>query len=243
MKLRDILFEIKNLDLYTSEEWQEYVRCFSNSDRILDYIAKRTGSCQPSKDSLKSLLLRIKETEETVPLPIDLAISDKIIDQNYLSDPRIRVGITLGIVSGCYDLLHLGHIRGMVYAKQFLGRHKRPRLCILTLSDENIRAKKGNSRPTLNINERLEMICGIDCVDYAIPLREPNCLTVLEKVKPDYFFKARKDNAQAIVKQEMDLVESYGGKIVVFPPTHRRGFSTTKIIETIIKKDKHERGF
>ncbi|MBU2592013.1 MAG: hypothetical protein ABH867_00535 [Patescibacteria group bacterium] len=235
MKLKEILLGVRNLDLYTPEEWQEYISYFSSSNEILSYIAEQSANPQVPRDLSKSLLLRIKGGKGATSIPIDIGTSDKITDSNYLANPEVRARITLGIVSGCYDLLHLRHIRSVIYAKQFLRQYEHPRLCVLILSDENIGTKKGNSRPILNINERLEMICGINCVDYVIPLREPNCLTVLEKVKPDYFFKARKDNAQAIVKQEIDLVESCGGRVVIFPPASGRSFSTTKIIETVLK--------
>ena len=227
VKLKEILFEIHNLKFYSPEEQHEYISYFSQKEEILRYITEQT------RQTKNRILSRIKEGKGVTPIATDTSISNKITTSSHLSALRTTEKITLGIVSGCYDLLHLGHLRGLAYAKQLLERYPNPVLCALTLSDENIRIKKGDSRPILNLNERLEMICGVACVDYVIPLEEPNCLAVLETVKPDYFFKAERDTEQDIVRQEIGLVESSGGKVVVFPPDSGRSISTTEMIEAI----------
>ena len=235
MRLKEILCEVGNLDLYDPQEWQEYINSFTCGDEVLDVLAQ-----QPTRpvqqDVLSPLLLRIKEEKGETPVQADATLSDKIKSLSELSHPDIRSGITLGIVSGCYDLLHLGHIHAMLYAKQFLEQYENPKLEVLTLSDENIRAKKGESRPILNLNERLEMICGVSCVDYAHPLEDPNCLRVLETLQPNYFFKASADRSQEIVRREMELVESYGGTVIVFPPGHGRSRSTTHLIGEVMDR-------
>lgn len=231
MNLTDWLSEIKNLDAYLPAEWQEYVGYFAQAQP-----AECENQQQPAQPPSKSLAERIKCRKGAAPATPNMAISPKIVNADYLCGPELRSGITLGVVSGCYDLLHLGHVRSMFYAKKFLGFFPHPRLCALTLSDETIRDKKGAARPILDLNERLEMLCGVACVDYVIPLKEPNCLKVLEKTKPDYFFKATSDDMQGIVKMEVDLVESHNGAVVYFYGLQHRRMSTSSLIDMVLSK-------
>jgi D-beta-D-heptose 7-phosphate kinase/D-beta-D-heptose 1-phosphate adenosyltransferase len=226
MNLKQILLEIKNLDIYSPDEWEEYLSYFENMGKILPYCEENV-----SKDSPRTLFERIKNGQGANSENVNADISPKIISVAYLSEPKVRSPITLGVVSGSFDLLHIGHIRGFVFARQFLGQYSNPKLCALTLSDESISAKKGQSRPVLNLNERLAMLCGVRCIDYVIPLKEPNCLSVLEEIEPDYFFKASTDTIQDIVRMEISLVESGRGSVIFMPPSN--SISTTKLINIV----------
>ncbi|MBS3134027.1 hypothetical protein J4214_02235 [Candidatus Woesearchaeota archaeon] len=228
MEAREIIRDIKNLDVYSPEQFAEYLGYFRQNDGLLRYL-------QQTSNADNEIERRIQSGSGTIPIEPDYRLSEKVTRIHALNTERESA--VLGIVSGCFDLLHLGHIWGMTYAKQFLSQYPNPLLVALTLSDANIRTKKGKSRPVLNINERLDMICNVECVDYVIPLEEPNCLVVLEELKPDYFFKANTDRSQEIVRQEMKLVESYNGKIEVFPPRPDAEIkSTTKIIGSIVER-------
>ncbi len=228
MGIREIIRDIKHLSVYTPEQFAEYLGYFRQKDDILRYL-------QQASVTDNEIERRIQLRTGATPVEPDYSLSGRVTQANLLT--TLRKSATLGIVSGCFDLLHLGHTRCMAYAKQFLGRYPNPLLVALALSDANIRVKKGESRPVLNINERLEIVCNVECVDYAIPLEEPNCLAVLEKLKPNYFFKANADRSQEIVRREMELVESYGGKVEVFPHRPDAGVkSTTKMIESVVER-------
>jgi D-beta-D-heptose 7-phosphate kinase/D-beta-D-heptose 1-phosphate adenosyltransferase len=157
-----------------------------------------------------------------------------------LAAPGRYRGTTLGVVSGAFDLLHLGHIRGIAFARSFLEQRPNPKLCAMTLSDEHIRAKKGPGRPILNLSERLDMLSHIRHVDYVLSLEAPDCLSALGQLRPDFFFKDAGDRAQSIVGQEMELVESVGGKVVLFPES-TRVTSTSELVETIARRE--EKGY
>jgi len=225
MKHKEILYEIKSLGLYTTEEWKEY----------LSHFSIRNEDLTPVNNS-ESFLSRIKQGIGATPVVVDLLISPKIITIEDLSAKKLKEGLTLGVVSGCYDLLHLGHIRSMSFTKQYLSQYENPRLVALVLSDENIRIKKGVTRPVLDINERLEMICALDSVDFVIPLIYPNCLDALEKLRPNYFFKGSADRSQDIVRHEMELIEKNGGELVVFPKGQGKSRSTTTLINEALEK-------
>src|SRR3989344_1972866 len=229
MRAREIIRDIKNLGGYTPEQFAEYSGYFRQKDELLRYLQQATTA-------QNEIGRRIQTKVGAVPVNPDYSLSERVLKAPFLNESQ-RKSATIGVVSGCFDLLHLGHIRGMAYAKQFLSQYPNLLLVALTLSDVNIRAKKGESRPVLNINERLDMICSVCSVDYIIPLEEPNCLAVLGELRPDYFFKANADRSQEIVRQEMELVEAHGGKVVIFPPRpDAEAKSTTKIIESVVEK-------
>ena len=229
MRFREIMRDIRGLHAYTPELFSEYVSYFSEGNSILEYLLEQDA------DAVNSVAERIQAMQGASPVEPDYVLSNKILRNNLPAGVR-RETATLGIVSGCFDLLHLGHIRGISYAKQFLRQYPNPLLIALTLSDANIRTKKGKSRPVLNLNERLEMLCNVECVDYVIPLEEPNCLVLLNKLRPDCFFKAYTDRSQDIVRKEVELVEFYGGELVVFPARPDGVKSTTKLIESVVEK-------
>jgi len=226
MNPTEILRELRSLELYSPEEWEEYISNFSIKDNDFNYSAHQSDS----------FLSRIKQRKGAKPVVVDPKISIKITDPESLATQDFRDENTIGVVSGCYDLLHLGHVRSMAYAKQHLLQYENPKLVALVLSDENIRVKKGNNRPVLNLNERVGMICALNSVDYVIPLQYPNCLDALEKLRPDYFFKGNADRSQDIVRQEMELVESHGGNVIVFPKGQGRARSTTTLINEVLEK-------
>ncbi len=229
MKTKEIIRDIKRLEVYTPEQFAEYIGYFRQRNELLDYLTQVTTT--PNE-----IERRTQMGEGAGLVDLDYSLSRRVTSTDFLME-NLREGFILGIISGCFDLLHLGHVRGMAYARQFLNQYPNFLLVTLTLSDINIRAKKGEGRPVLNVNERLDMICNVECVDYVIPLQEPNCLTVLGELRPNYFFKANADRSQEIVRMEIELVESQGGNVVVFPSRPDAEVkSTTQIIESIVEK-------
>jgi bifunctional ADP-heptose synthase (sugar kinase/adenylyltransferase) len=233
MKFRELLLEIRNLDVYSAGAWEEYVEAFVHSEALERYLSQQPHG--PSR-----LLERIKGGRGADAVEADYALSAKVASADVLGRSENRCGLTLGMVSGSFDLLHLGHVKGIVFAKTYLAKYPNPRLCAAALSDESIRAKKGPGRPILNLNERLDLLCHVACVDHIVPLEEPNCLTVLDRLRPDFFFKSGADRAQPIVRQEIELVEGYGGAVIIFPPECETGMSTTGLIKVVL--DAYEKG-
>ncbi|MFH1586017.1 MAG: hypothetical protein ABIB79_04575, partial [archaeon] len=121
MNLKQILLEIKNLNVYSPEEWEEYIGYFLHSGDLAKYIVEESTHYQSPGDTSRSLISRILDNRGAEPQKVDTTISAKIVNTDYLS--QLRDKKILGIVSGAYDLLHLGHIRSMVYAKQYLEQY------------------------------------------------------------------------------------------------------------------------
>ena len=225
MEFRQLIREIRDLNVYTSEQWVEYLGCFEDEGlgRFLDgSLVNRYGL----------LVERIVSGAGAPPVAANPALPGLIRPEG-LASRRQDGGGTIGMVSGCFDLLHLGHVRGMRYAKEFLNEHGRGELYALTMTDENIRAKKGSGRPIMNLGERLTMMAAVRYVDRVAVLLQPNCLVAIRALRPDYFFKSKADRRQGIVSEEMRLVESLGGAVVLFPEAECPGKSTTQVIESI----------
>jgi D-beta-D-heptose 7-phosphate kinase/D-beta-D-heptose 1-phosphate adenosyltransferase len=225
MELIEILRELKIYGIYDEQQWVAYLNSFSDDVRrnptVNDVCLQR------------ELARRIRFGEHGPREKLDRSISPKIVTADYFSAKKVRSEIRLGVVSGSYDLLHLGHIKGMQYAKSELNRKNNAKLCALTLSDENIRLKKGPGRPVLNTNERLRMITAVRHIDYVILLEDPDCISMLQCLPVDCFFKAKDDMGNEILRQEVEAVRSGGGTLQLFPDRETRITSTTEIITKI----------
>ena len=226
MHLVEILRNIRDLHLYSAEDWEEYLSSFEGAEALRAHLAQL-----PPADG-GELVQRIRSGKGARPTEPDYASSPKLVSLAALAERKTREQFTLGVVSGAFDLLHLGHVRSMRYAKEYLAAQPNAKLCALTLRDHDIAAKKGPSRPILNAQERLEMIAAVRFVDYAILLTEPNCMTALDRLRPEFFFKSEEDMTQTIVREESGSFDGSGGRAIVLPSSLRRAFSTTRFVQS-----------
>ena len=146
---------------------------------------------------------------------------------------RLRVdwserGKTVVWTNGCFDLLHVGHIRSFRDAKA-LGDI----LIVGINSDASVRAIKGNSRPIVNQSDRAEMIAALEMVDYVTIFDEPTPIAALERLRPDIHCKSAEYADGARPMPERETVLGYGGRIEILP-LHDLP-STTEIIERIAR--------
>lgn len=129
--------------------------------------------------------------------------------------------------NGCFDILHIGHIRSLQAAKA-LGDV----LVVGVNSDASVRSLKGKERPIIPERERAEVIATLDPVDAVFIFREQTPRRWLAMLKPHIHVKGSDRSMNEII--EKDIVEAGGGKIILFPL--QKGRSTTKIIEKIRKQ-------
>ncbi|MCR4328850.1 MAG: D-glycero-beta-D-manno-heptose 1-phosphate adenylyltransferase [Patescibacteria group bacterium] len=127
--------------------------------------------------------------------------------------------------NGCFDILHIGHIRNLSFAKS-----KGDILIVGVNSDASVRALKGKLRPIVPARERAEMIAALHTVDYVFIFRETTPFKWLEILKPDIHIKGGDRRIEEIT--ERNLVIAQGGKVVLCPVT--QGRSTSKIITRIL---------
>ena len=128
------------------------------------------------------------------------------------------------LTNGCFDILHLGHVKLLKYAKSIA-----PYLIVLLNSDDSIRKlEKGIDRPINNQKERYEVLKSIRFVDEVIIFEEKTPLKIIEEIKPQFYLKGGDYKIEDL--SEAEIVKGYGGKVYLFSHT---GHSTTSLINKI----------
>jgi phosphoheptose isomerase len=138
---------------------------------------------------------------------------------------------TLVWTNGCFDLLHIGHIRSLRQARA-LGDV----LVVGINSDDSVRRMKGENRPVVPEQERAEIIAALDCVDRVIIFGDTTPEQVLAELKPEFHCKGEEyKTADGKPLPEEAVVTGYGGQVRFIPmvPEH----STTGAIEKIISSN------
>jgi len=138
-----------------------------------------------------------------------------------------KKGKRIVFTNGCFDLLHLGHIRYLEKAKS-LGDI----LVVGVNSDESVRGLKGPERPILPEKERAEILSGFGCVDYITIFDELTPLELISSIQPHILVKGGDWTKETTVGRE--VVERSGGEVVILP--FEEGSSTSNLIETILKR-------
>jgi rfaE bifunctional protein nucleotidyltransferase chain/domain len=134
-------------------------------------------------------------------------------------------GQKIAFTNGCFDILHVGHVRYLREAR------KTGDLLILALnSDASVRAIKGNKRPLVPEGERAEVAASLEAVDYVTLFDETTPLKLIEYLRPDCLVKGGDWKEEAVVGG--DAVRSWRGKVVLIPEVE--GASTTNIVEKIL---------
>jgi rfaE bifunctional protein nucleotidyltransferase chain/domain len=133
-------------------------------------------------------------------------------------------GARIVLANGCFDVLHVGHVRYLAGARQ-LGDI----LVVGINSDEQVAIQKGAGRPVLPENERAEIVAALESVTYVTIFDEPTVEQLLLELKPDVHAKGTDYTAESV--PERDVVRSYGGEVAIVgdPKDH----STTEIIARV----------
>lgn len=139
-------------------------------------------------------------------------------------DGEKRQGKKIVLANGCFDLIHVGHIRYLKESK------KKGDILVLALnSDSSIRQIKGKGRPILKEKERIDILTSVSFVDYITIFDKTTVKNVLQALKPDIHAKGS-DYTQETVP-ERETVRSYGGEIAITGGPKVR--STSQIISQI----------
>ena len=163
----------------------------------------------------------------------------KIFDREALPPVRARLrqeGKAVVFTNGCFDLLHGGHVFLLNEAKR-----QGDVLLVALNSDASVRRLKGSDRPIFPLDERLEILAALECVDLLVSFEEDTPLDLIKEIEPDVLVKGGDWGPDQVVGRAE--VEGRGGKVVIIP--YRRGRSSTRIIDKIIalkKKPASSRG-
>lgn len=139
-----------------------------------------------------------------------------------LAEEWRRAGEKIILTNGCFDLLHVGHIRYLHAAKQLGGK-----LVVALNADESVRKIKGEGRPLMPESERAEILAALSDVDAIVIFSEPDVRAVIRELRPDVQAKGTDYTAESV--PERDEVMAYGGRVAIVgdPKDH----STTEILE------------
>ena len=129
--------------------------------------------------------------------------------------------------NGCFDVLHVGHIRYLQQAKR-----QGDILIVAVNSDDSMRAIRGDKRPLVPENERAEILAALECVDYVTIFPELDPIQFLHELRPDIHVKGGDYKLDQIVERE--AAESLGIELRLIPGA--AGKSTSNLIELIVKR-------
>jgi len=146
--------------------------------------------------------------------------------QRIIKDLKAK-GKRIVFTNGCFDLLHLGHVRYLEKAKS-LGDI----LVVGVNSDRSVQSLKGPGRPILSEEERAEILSGLACVDYLTIFNELTPFELISSLQPHILVKGGDWTKETTVGKE--VVERSGGEVVILPFVE--GSSSSNIIETILKR-------
>ena len=132
-------------------------------------------------------------------------------------------GDRITLANGCFDLLHVGHVRYLHAAKGLGGR-----LVVALNSDESVRSLKGEGRPLMPAEERAEILAALADVDAVVIFYERDVRAIIREIHPDIHAKGTDYTAESV--PEGDVVREYGGRVAIVgdPKNH----SASEIIRT-----------
>jgi rfaE bifunctional protein nucleotidyltransferase chain/domain len=132
-------------------------------------------------------------------------------------------GKRLVLTNGCFDLLHVGHVRYLQGARA-LG----DALAVALNSDASVRALKGGGRPLNPENDRAEILAALECVDYVAIFSEIRATQFLETVQPAIYVKGGDYKLETLHPEERAVLEKIGAEIKILPL--QPGYSTSRLI-------------
>ena len=117
-------------------------------------------------------------------------------------------GRTIALANGCFDLLHVGHIRYLEAAAA-----EADRLVVAINDDASVTRLKGAGRPVMPEDDRAELVGGLRAVDYVLLFSEPTVTEILEALRPDVHCKGTDYTEDTV--PERDVVRAYGGRVAI----------------------------
>jgi D-glycero-beta-D-manno-heptose 1-phosphate adenylyltransferase len=133
-------------------------------------------------------------------------------------------GKRLVFTNGCFDLLHVGHVRYLAAA-----RAQGDALMVAINGDESVRTLKGHGRPLNGEAERAELIAALESVDHVVIFPEVRATALLEKVRPAIYVKGGDYTAATLDRDERSALERAGTEIRILP--FESGYSTSGLVE------------
>ena len=156
-------------------------------------------------------------------------MKEKIVNAEQLAAVATKMrdtGRKLVLTNGCFDLLHVGHVRYLESARA-LG----DALAVAINGDESVRTLKGEGRPLNREEYRAELIAALECVDHVMIFAEVRATKLLEQVRPAIYVKGGDYTPETLHGEERGALERVGAEIRILP--FEQGHSTSKLIEKV----------
>jgi rfaE bifunctional protein nucleotidyltransferase chain/domain len=134
-----------------------------------------------------------------------------------------RTGDRITLANGCFDVLHVGHVRYLHAARELGGK-----LIVAINADDSVRALKGEGRPLMPAEERAEILASLADVDAVVIFAEKDVRAIVREIRPDFHAKGTDYTVESV--PERDEVEACGGRVVIVgdPKNH----SATEMIRS-----------
>ena len=157
-------------------------------------------------------------------------MNEKILTRDQLKrrvEKWRKSGEKITLANGCFDVLHVGHVRYLRAARELGGK-----LIVAVNSDDSVRTLKGNGRPYIPENERAEILSALADVDAVVIFSEPDVRALIRDIHPDIQAKGTDYTAESV--PERDVVMEFGGRVEIVgdPKEH----SATDILRQMERK-------
>ena len=133
-------------------------------------------------------------------------------------------GKTFVVTNGCFDILHVGHVRYLQKTKEFADK-----LIVMLNSDKSVKAIKGDSRPINCEADRAEILSSLRCVDYVVLFDENSPAKLLEDIKPNVYTKGADYTLETLPERDIVIRNNIKVEFIEFV----EGKSTTNVIKKI----------
>ena len=135
-------------------------------------------------------------------------------------------GETFVVTNGCFDILHVGHVRYLQKTKEYADK-----LVVMLNSDKSVKSIKGESRPINCEADRAEILSSLSCVDYVVLFDEKSPADLLENIKPDVYTKGADYTLETLPERDIVIKNNIKVEFIEFV----EGKSTTNVINKISK--------
>jgi D-glycero-beta-D-manno-heptose 1-phosphate adenylyltransferase len=157
-------------------------------------------------------------------------VNEKILTRDQLKrrvEKWRKSGEKVTLANGCFDVLHVGHVRYLQAAKKLGGK-----LIVAVNSDESVRVLKGEGRPHIPEDERAEIISALAVVDAVVIFPEPDVRPLIREIHPDIQAKGTDYTVESV--PERDVVAEFGGRVEIVGD--RKDHSATEVLRKMEQK-------
>ena len=138
-----------------------------------------------------------------------------------------KKGKTFVVTNGCFDILHVGHVRYLQKTKEYADN-----LIVMLNSDKSVKAIKGEGRPINCEEDRAEILSSLSCVDYVVLFDENSPAKLLENIRPDVYTKGADYTLETLPERDIVIKNNIKVEFIDFV----QGKSTTNVIKKINEK-------